>query len=144
MTGNTAHPGGARTHDLSITYQVLLIVVMSQIIKGMHFKYISIYQGPQTKKLYMKMAKNINCRCPMTAILNFTICRKTVHFTAWHMAEMDSALKNHIETINEVLFLKSAYRSLSRAIFQIVFLTNLYVCNSELDWQQERNTIYLH
>ena len=80
----------------------------------------------------------------MTAILNFTICGKTVHFKAWHMAEIDSALKNHIETINEVLFLKNAYRSLSRAIFQIVFLTNLYVWNSELDWQQERNTIYLH
>ena len=28
--------GGARTHDLSITYRVPLIVIMSQIIKAMH------------------------------------------------------------------------------------------------------------
>ena len=38
--------------------------------------------------------------------------------TAWHTAEMDSAQKMHIETINGVLFLKNAYMSLSRAIFQ--------------------------
>ena len=53
-------------------------------------KYISIYQGLQTNKLYAKMTKNINLICPMTAILNFTICGKTVSFTAWHTAEMDS------------------------------------------------------
>ena len=57
----------------------------------------------------------------MTAILNFTICGNMAPFTAWHKAEMDSAQKFHIETTNEVLFLKNAYRSLSRAIFQ--FLT---------------------
>ena len=59
----------------------------------------------------------------MTAILNFKICGKTVPFTAWHMAEMDSAQKIHIEETNEVLFLKNAYRSLSRAIFQFFDLT---------------------
>ena len=68
--------------------------------------------------------KNINCRCPMTAILNFTICGKTVPFTAWHTAELDSAKKILIETTNEVIFLKSAYMSLSRAIF-IYFFTRL-------------------
>ena len=36
-------PGGARTHDLSITYRVPLLI-MSQIIKARHLKYISIYQ----------------------------------------------------------------------------------------------------
>ena len=46
-----------------------------------------------------------------------------VPFTAWHTTEMDSAQKNQIETINEVLFLKNAYRSLSRAIFQMLVLT---------------------
>ena len=67
--------------------------------------------------------KNMNCRCPMAAILNFTICGKMVPFTAWHTAEMDSAEKMHIETTNEVLFLKNAYRSLSRAISKIFVLT---------------------
>ena len=98
-------------------------LVISQIIKAMHLKYISVYQGLQTKKLYKKMTKNMNWICPMTAILNFTICGKTVSFTAWHTAEMDSAQKFHIETINEVLFLKNAYRSFSRAIFQFFVLT---------------------
>ena len=41
---------------------------------------------------------------------------KTVPFTAWHTAEMDSAQKVNIETTNEILFLKNAYRSLSRAL----------------------------
>ena len=35
-----------------------------------------------------------------------------------------STKKIHVETTNEVLFLKNAYRSLSMAIFQIIFLTN--------------------
>ena len=60
----------------------------------------------------------------MTAILNFTICGKTVPFTAWHTAEMDSAQNFHIETTYEVLFLKNAYGSLSRAIFRFFVLTN--------------------
>ena len=59
----------------------------------------------------------------MTAILNFVICGKTVPLTAWHTTEMDSAQNFHTETINEVLFLKNAYRSLSRAIFQFFALT---------------------
>ena len=67
--------------------------------------------------------QNMNCSCPMTAILNFTICAKTVPLTAWHTAEMDSAWKIHIETTREVLFLKKAYRSLARAIFQCFDLT---------------------
>ena len=84
---------------------------------------ISIYQGLQTKKLYTKMTKNMNWIYPMPAILNFTICGKTVSFTAWHTAEMDSAQNFHVETTNEVLFLKNAYRSLSRAIFHFFVLT---------------------
>ena len=60
----------------------------------------------------------------MAAILNFTHCGKTVPFTAWHMAEMDSAQKIHIETTtNEILLLKNGYRSLSRVIFQFFDLT---------------------
>ena len=59
----------------------------------------------------------------MTAILNFTICGKTMPFTAWPTAVMDSAQKVHVETINEVLFPQNAYRSLTRAIFQIFVLT---------------------
>ena len=59
----------------------------------------------------------------MAAIFNFTICGKTVSFTAWHTAEIDSAQNFHIETTNEVLFLKNAYRSLSRATFQFFVLT---------------------
>ena len=65
----------------------------------------------------------MNWICPMIATLNFTICGKTASFTAWHTAEMDSAQSFHIETTNEVLFLKNAYRSLSRAIFQVFVLT---------------------
>ena len=64
----------------------------------------------------------------MTAILNFTIYGKTVPLTAWHTAEMDSAQKIHIETINELLFLKNAYRSLIRGIFQFFVLTNIVPC----------------
>ena len=54
----------------------------------------------------------------MAAVLNFTNGGKTVLFAAWHTAEMNSAQKIHIETTNEIPFLKNAYRSLSRAIFQ--------------------------
>ena len=36
----------------------------------------------------------------MIAILNFSIYRKTVSFTAWHMVEMDSAQQIHLETMN--------------------------------------------
>ena len=104
---------------------------MSQTIIARHLKYISIYQGLQTKKLYSsfklncirKWQKNMNWICPMTANLNFMICGKMVSFTAWHTAEMDSAQTFHIESTNEVLFLKNAYRSLSRAIFQFFVLT---------------------
>ena len=88
------------------------------------YLYIS---GPPTKKLYMKMTKNTNWIYPMTAILNFTICGKMVSFTAWHTAEMDSAQFFPIETTNEVLFLKNAYRSLSRAIFHFFVLTIQHV-----------------
>ena len=69
-----------RTYDRSITYRVPIIVIMSQIIKAIYLKYISIYHRLQTKKWYTKMAKNMNWRYPMTAILNFTIYGKTVSF----------------------------------------------------------------
>ena len=36
----------------------------------------------------------------------FVICDETMTFTAWHTAELDSAPKNHTETIPKVLFLK--------------------------------------
>ena len=42
---------------------------------------------------------------------------------------MDSAQNFHIETTNEVLFLKNAYRSLSRAIFQFFVLTTWVISN---------------
>ena len=42
---------------ISITYRVPLIVIMTQSMKTMHLKYISKYQGFQTKKMYMKMTK---------------------------------------------------------------------------------------
>ena len=79
--------------------------------------------GSPNKEIVQKMTKNMNWICPMTAILNFTICGKTVSFTAWHTAEMDSQ-NFHIETTNEVLFLKNAYRSLFGAIFQFFVLTS--------------------
>ena len=79
-----------------------------------HF-YIS---GSQNKEIVYENDKNVNWICPMTAILNFTICGTIVSFTAWHRAEMDSAQNFHIKTTNEVLFLKNAYRSLSRAIWK--------------------------
>ena len=114
-------PGGARTHDFSITYRVPLLV-MSQIIKARHLKYISIYQDLQ--EIVYENDKNMNWICPMTAVLNFTICGETASFTAWHTADLDSAQNIHIETTNEVLFLKYANRSLFRAIFQFFVLTN--------------------
>ena len=75
------------------------------------------------------MTKNMNWICPMTAIFNFTICGTTVSFTAWHTAEIDLAQNLHIETTNEVRFLKNAYRSLSRAMFQFFVLT--IICASD-------------
>ena len=95
---------------------------MSRIIKTMH-QNIFLYIRAPNQEIVFGNDKHMNCRCPMTAILNFTICGKTVPFTAWHTAEMDSAQKFHIVTTNEILFLKNSYRSLSRAIFQFVDLT---------------------
>ena len=83
--------------------------------------------GSPNEEIVYEMTKIMNWICPMLAILNFTICGKTVSFTAWHMAEIDSAQNFHIETINEVLFLKNAYRSLSRAIFHFFVLTMGFV-----------------
>ena len=80
--------------------------------------------GVPNQEVVYENDKNTNWRCPMAAILNFTICGKTVSLTAWHTAEMNSAQTNHIEPTYEVLFLKNAYRSLSRAIFQFFVLTN--------------------
>ena len=117
MTRKIAHPGGARTHNLEITYRVPFIAIMSQIIKAMHLKYISIYQGLQTQKLCVKMTKIwiADVRWQPFWLLRFV--EKTVTFTAWHTAEIDSAQKIYIETTNEVLFLTNAYRSFSRAVF---------------------------
>ena len=74
--------------------------------------------GAPNQEIVCKNERNMISRCPVTDIWIFTICGKRVPFTAWHTAEMDSAQKNHIETTNEVLFLNTACRSLSRAIFQ--------------------------
>ena len=76
--------------------------------------------GAPDQEIVYESDKNTNWRCPMTDILNFTICGKTVSLTAWHTAEMDSAQKIPIEPIDEVLFLKNAYWSLSRAIFHFL------------------------
>ena len=84
---------------------------------------IFLYIRAPNQEIVFGNDKHMNCRCPMTAILNFTFCGPTVPFTAWHTAEIDSAQKIHIETTNEVLFLKNAYRSISRAIFQFFDLT---------------------
>ena len=83
-----------------------------------------------------KWQTNMNWICPSTAILNFTICGKTVPFTAWHTAEMDSAKTFHIETTNEVLFLKNAYRSLSRAIFHFFCPDYLPWFSSDMIWMR--------
>ena len=45
--------------------------------------------GSPNKEIVYENDKNMNWICPMTAILNFTTCGKTVSFTAWHTAEMD-------------------------------------------------------
>ena len=82
-----------------------------------------------------KWQKNLNWICPMTAILNGTICGKTVSFTAWHTPEMDSARNLYIEPINEILFLKNAYRSLFRAIFQYFVLTIPRVPDPTSKWK---------
>ena len=106
MMRKITHPCGARTHDLSIIYRVLFIVIMSQIIKAMHLKYISIYQGSNQEIVY-ENDQNMNSRCPMTAVLTFMICGKTVPFTAWHTTEMGSAQKIHmlmISIINNVIY----------------------------------------
>ena len=84
--------------------------------------------GAPAQEIVYESDKNTNWICPMTAILNFTICGTTMSLTAWHTAEMDSAQKIPIESIYEVLFLKNAYRSLSRAIFQFFVLT---ICVSD-------------
>ena len=47
----------AQTHDIFITYRVPPIVVMYQIIKAMHLKYMYLSLELQTKELYMKITK---------------------------------------------------------------------------------------
>ena len=98
------------------------------------YKYVSNHQSNVTaiQKYYISRLKPVSLKkiekkniskSPMAAILNFTIYGKTVSLTAWHTAEMDSAHKSHLETPNEVLFLKNAYGFLSRGIFQFLVLT---------------------
>ena len=104
---------------------------------------IYLYQGLQTKKLYTKMTRIKNWICPMTAILIFTICGKMVSLTAWNTTEMDLAQNFYIETTNKVLFVKNAYRSLSRAIFQFLswllrgFLSTECLWNSCLQYMSK-------
>ena len=57
--------------------------------------------GAPNQEIVFGNDKNMNCWCPMKAILNFTICGKRVPFTAWHTEEMDSIQKFHIETTND-------------------------------------------
>ena len=54
------------------------------------YLYIS---GAPNQEIVYENDKNMNCRCQMTALLNLTICWKTMPFTAWHTAAMDSAHK---------------------------------------------------
>ena len=75
--------------------------------------------GDPNEEILCENDKNMNCRCSMTAILHFTNCGKTVSFTDRHTAEWNSA-QNHIGKTSEVPFLKNAYRSLSRTIFQFL------------------------
>ena len=59
-----------------------------------HASQIYFYiSGAPNQEIVYGNDKNMNCRCPMTAVLNFTIRGKTVPFTAWYTAEMDPAQK---------------------------------------------------
>ena len=92
--------------------------------------------GSSNKEIvYENDKKKMNWICPMTAILNGTICGKTVSFTAWHTPEMDSARNLYIEPTNEILFLKNTYRSLFRAIFQYFVLTIPRVPDPTSKWK---------
>ena len=111
-------------------------------------------QGISNIFLYIRVSKQRNCIqkwqqdmnwiCPMTAILNFMICGKMVSFIAWHTAEMDSAQNFHIETTNEVLLLKNAYRSLSRAIFHFFYYIPSSITRDVSDHQSKASQIYFY
>ena len=55
---------------------------------GIHIYNIYIYICRDSTK-----TKIMKSKYAMTVILNFTIYGKTVYFTAWHTAEIDSAKK---------------------------------------------------
>ena len=54
---------------------------------------------------------------------------KWCHLQQKFTAEMHSAQKIHIETTNKVLFLKNAYRALSKVVFQLFALTMKKKCH---------------
>ena len=144
--GKEHTPSWARTHDLSITYRVPLSIVMSQILKAMHLKYIFIYQGLQTKKLYTKMTKIWNADVKWQPIWILRLMEKTMPFTAWYTAEMDSAQTIHIETINEVLspkmptglYLKLYFRSWNNGMSCMSY----YVLFNFLFWLTAPSNVY--
>ena len=119
------------------------MAVMSQITKAMHPTYHSIYRGLQTKKLYMKVTKNTNWRCLMTAVLNFTICGKTVSLTAWHTADMDSAQTNSVTNRRSTFPNKKCLQVFIKGYIPIFVLTNIlqpipytHYCFPDFLWPQ--------
>ena len=76
--------------------------------------------GSEPRNCIRKLQWNMNLRCPMTAILNFTIYGNIVSFTAWHTAEMDSAQKSHKNDKWSIFFLKMPI-CLSVALYFYIF-----------------------
>ena len=117
--GKEHTPSWARTHDLSITYRVPLIIVMSQILKAMHLKYIFIYQGLQTKKLYKKMTKIWIADVKWQPIWIFRFMEKRCHLQLGIRQKWIQHKKSYRNN-KWSTFPQNAYRSISRAIFQVM------------------------
>ena len=95
---------------------------MSQIIKARHLKYTSIYQDLQTRKFYTKITKKYELNMSDDGHFEFyNLWENGIIYSLAYGRNGVSTKNFHIETTNEVLFLKNAYRSLSRAIFQFLF-----------------------
>ena len=94
MTWKIAHPWwGANPRSLDC----ILITIDSRHVSDHQSNVSQIYfyiSGAPNQEIVYENDKNSEFRCPMAAILNFTMCGKTVLFTAWHTAEIDSAQKN--------------------------------------------------
>ena len=120
-TWKIAHPWwGSNPRSLDYISSSIYSCHVSDNQNNASWIYFYMSVAPNQKIVY-ENDKNMNCRCRMTAILNFTICGKRCHLQLGIRQKWIQHKKIHIETTNEVLFLKNAYRSLSRAIFY--FLT---------------------